>query len=365
MRCSAPPPTQVTARFEERGLFAVAPTTILGMATRYSLGERGAINLIGLYQREQSAFTRPALGFEASANLIGGVNTELHFKPGWVNSFLNKLVTKEASAPSLFDVNAELALHQARPEPLGAGLPGGVRGRGRRRREPAGDPVGVRQPAPAGHGTRRHRVRRRLRPRRRGGAHVAESGPGPRRQRPGAPPAGHRHADPAGGARRGRRRPSCISTLHADTAGGIVQQNNSSRWSLPRRDFSPALALDGHLAEPHRARPQQRRLPGVLAVSAGGRSGQRGRPAGWCSTWARSARTPWRSRPTSFTRERRGHRLHRSAAGGRWDGSTPSAPTSASSTPRPTTSAFSGIDRTASRKRGWAPSSSCRCAAAP
>ena len=40
---------QVTARFEERGLFAVAPTTILGMATRYSLGERGAINLIGLY----------------------------------------------------------------------------------------------------------------------------------------------------------------------------------------------------------------------------------------------------------------------------------------------------------------------------
>ena len=28
-------------------------------------------------------------------------------------------------------------------------------------------------------------------------------------------------------------------TLHADTAGGIVQRNNSSRWSLPRRDFRP------------------------------------------------------------------------------------------------------------------------------
>ncbi len=27
--------------------------------------------------------------------------------------------------------------------------------------------------------------------------------------------------------------------LHADTAGGIVQQDNSSRWSLPRRDFFP------------------------------------------------------------------------------------------------------------------------------
>ena len=28
-------------------------------------------------------------------------------------------------------------------------------------------------------------------------------------------------------------------TLHADTAGGIVQQNNASRWTLPRRDFRP------------------------------------------------------------------------------------------------------------------------------
>ena len=110
---------QVTARFEEQGLFAVAPTSILGMATRYSLGDRGAINLIGMYQREQSAFTRPALGFEASANLIGGVNTELHFKPTWVNSFLNKLVTKEASAPSLFDVNAEFAF--TKPDPNRSG----------------------------------------------------------------------------------------------------------------------------------------------------------------------------------------------------------------------------------------------------
>ena len=203
MRCSAPPPTQVTARFEERGLFAVAPTTILGMATRYSLGERGAINLIGLYQREQSAFTRPALGFEASANLIGGVNTELHFKPRWVNSFLNKLVTKEVSAPSLFDVNAELAFTKPDPNRSGQAYVEEFEGE-------AGVDVSLRETQwefgsrpQQGTGTRRHRVRRRLQPRRRGGPHVAESGPGPQRQRAGAPPAGHRHADPAGGAGRG------------------------------------------------------------------------------------------------------------------------------------------------------------------
>ena len=100
---------QVTARFEEQGIFAVAPTTILGLATTYNLGDVGAVNLIGMYQREQSAFNRPPLGFEASANLIGGVNTALHFKPGGVSRFLNRLTTRPATAPSLFDINAEFA----------------------------------------------------------------------------------------------------------------------------------------------------------------------------------------------------------------------------------------------------------------
>ena len=41
------------------------------------------------------------------------------------------------------------------------------------------------------------------------------------------------------------------STLHADTAGGIVEQNNHSNWSLPARPQAP-LALDGHGAQHHR-----------------------------------------------------------------------------------------------------------------
>src|SRR4051812_36290760 len=110
---------QVTARFEEQGLFAVAPTTILGMSTRYSLGGVGDINLIGMYQREQSAFNRPPLGFEASANLIGGINTALHFKPSGVSRFLNRLTTRPAVAPSLLDVNAEFAF--TKPDPNRSG----------------------------------------------------------------------------------------------------------------------------------------------------------------------------------------------------------------------------------------------------
>src|ERR687898_326302 len=101
---------EVSVKFEEQELFAVAPTSIFGLSTRYSLGDHGEINLLGMYQREQSAFNRPPLGFEASANLIGGINTELHFKPGGVSRFLSRLTTKPAVAPSLLDLNAEFAL---------------------------------------------------------------------------------------------------------------------------------------------------------------------------------------------------------------------------------------------------------------
>ena len=42
----------VSARFEQQDAFAVAPTSILGFTSRYSLGERGAVNFIGMLQRE-------------------------------------------------------------------------------------------------------------------------------------------------------------------------------------------------------------------------------------------------------------------------------------------------------------------------
>ncbi len=229
---------QVTARFEERGLFAVAPTTIFGMATRYSLGDRGAVNLIGLYQREQSAFTRPALGFEASANLIGGVNTELHFKPSWLTGALNKLVTKASTAPSLLDVNAEVAFTKPDPNRSGqayleefeadAGLIVSLRESqwefGSRPQQAAGlEDIGF-----AGGFDREDAV----------ALTWQNLVPGP-----GGSALELRPQDIDTLIRlvgRGEE-PETIMflTLHADTAGGIVQRNNASRWSLPQRDFRP------------------------------------------------------------------------------------------------------------------------------
>jgi len=62
--------TTVTARFEERGVFAVAPTTIYGLTSTYKVGDAGTFNFIGIYQQENTVFNRPPVGFEPSANLV-------------------------------------------------------------------------------------------------------------------------------------------------------------------------------------------------------------------------------------------------------------------------------------------------------
>ena len=229
---------QVVARFEERGIFAVAPTTIFGLTTRYSLGDLGAVNILGLYQKEQTAFNRPALGFEASANLIGGVNTELHFKPSGITNFLNKLTSRPATAPSLLDVNAEFAFTKPDPNRSGqayleefeseAGLvvpldetrwefgsrpqqPNGLEDIGFAAGFDLADAVAMTWqnliPGPGG---------------------------GALELRPQDIDALIRIA-----GRTEERETVMYLTLHADTAGGIVQRNNSSRWSQPRRFNRP------------------------------------------------------------------------------------------------------------------------------
>jgi hypothetical protein len=229
---------QVTARFEERGLFAVAPTTILGLSTRYSLGDRGAINLIGLYQREQSAFTRPALGFEASANLIGGVNTQLHFKSAAISRFLSHLTTKAADAPSLLDVNAEFAFTKPDPNRSGQAYLEEFE-------TDAGLVVPLRESAWE-FGSRPQQA-----------TGLESIGFGGGFDSADAVALTWQNLIPAGNGRAQELHPQDIDTLirlagqsaepetimyltlHADTAGGIVQRDNHSRWSLPERDFKP------------------------------------------------------------------------------------------------------------------------------
>jgi motility/secretion related protein SprA len=230
---------QITARYEEQGLFAVAPTTILGLATTYSLGEVGAFHLIGMYQREQSAFNRPPLGFEATANLIGGARTELHFKPSGISRFLSSLTSRPATAGSLLDVNAEFAFTKPDANRSGqaymeefeadAGLPLSLVETAWEFGSPPGSPAGLEafgfaggfDPADAVALTWQNLV---VDPSTKQAVEIEPQDIDTLIRTSG---------------RSGQRETVMFMTLHADTAGGIVQRNNSSRWTLPRRDGRP------------------------------------------------------------------------------------------------------------------------------
>ncbi|HEX2217300.1 MAG TPA: cell surface protein SprA [Gemmatimonadales bacterium] len=231
--------SQVSVRFEEQGIFAVAPTSIFGLSTSYSLGETGSVNLIGMYQREASAFNRPPLGFEATANLITGINTDLQFRSQGLTRLLNGLTSRPATAPSTLRINGEAALTAPDPNRSGQAYIEEFE-------TEAGVPISLAENAwefgsaprdPAG---------------------VAEFGFAAGFELDDAVALTWQNLVPVPGtnqaleirpesidtliriAGRGERlETGMFMTLHADTAGGVVQRNNASRWSLPERPFRP------------------------------------------------------------------------------------------------------------------------------
>ncbi len=112
-------PAQVRAQFEERAAFSLAPTTTYGLSARYDLGAVGQVNLLGIFQREQSTFTRPPLGFEPSSGFIGGISTQLRFQPEWITRFMDALPGVHTTVPSALSVNGELAISKPSPNRFG------------------------------------------------------------------------------------------------------------------------------------------------------------------------------------------------------------------------------------------------------
>jgi hypothetical protein len=230
---------QVTVRFEEQGIFAIAPTSIFGLSTRYSLGNVGSVNFIGMYQKESSAFNRPPLGFEATANLITGINTDLKFRSDGLSRLLSGLTSRPAVAPSQINLNAEFALTKPDPNRSGqaymeefeseAGVPLSLAEAAWEFGSGPGSPLGAESFGFAGGFLPDDAVAltwQNLVP-------VGNTGQA-LEIRPEDIDTLIRIV-----GRGERLETTLFMTLHADTAGGVVQRNNASRWSLPRRDFRP------------------------------------------------------------------------------------------------------------------------------
>jgi hypothetical protein len=229
----------VTARFEQRGFFAVAPTSIMGLSARYALGDVGGINVVGLYQSEATAFNRPPLGFEPTASLIGGIATDLRFNLPGVSRFLDGFIKGPRLARSTLDIDAELAF--SRPDPNRSGeayleefendesLPLALRENawqfGSRPSSSQGaEPFGFAAGFDSANAVQL--IWQNLVPDGRGGVRELR------------PTDIDTNIVIRGGASIGSETVMYLA-FHADTAGGIVAFNNDAAWSQPRRDFAP------------------------------------------------------------------------------------------------------------------------------
>jgi len=96
-------------RFEQKPIFQVQPTSIVGLTGEYSFGEVGSIDFIGLLQREGSVLNRPELGLEPGAVSLGGVMADFVFEPAALDRFVNSLPGISTDIRSSVAFEAEFA----------------------------------------------------------------------------------------------------------------------------------------------------------------------------------------------------------------------------------------------------------------
>ena len=229
----------VTARFEERAFFAVAPTTIAGLTAKWQVGRFGTVEALGLYQAEATAFNRPPLGFEPTASLIGGAVADFRFNVPSVSRFLNRLTGRGSTASSSLGLTAELAFSRPDPNRSGEAFLEEFENDGARSLSLAelawiagSRPKSISGVEALGLGSSFdladavQLVWQNLIPNGKGGA--VEIAP--------------QDIDTLIATTSSRVRALetvLYMTFHADTAGGQVDFNNKAHWSQPRRDFRP------------------------------------------------------------------------------------------------------------------------------
>ncbi|MDH3426980.1 MAG: hypothetical protein OEM23_00965, partial [Gemmatimonadota bacterium] len=96
-------------RFEQKPIFQVQPTSIVGLTGEYSLGAIGSIDFAGLLQREGSVLNRPELGLEPSAVSLGGIMANLDFESGALDRFVNSLPGVSTAVASRIRFDGEIA----------------------------------------------------------------------------------------------------------------------------------------------------------------------------------------------------------------------------------------------------------------
>lgn len=112
------PNANVRATWEQRSLFQVTPTQVFGVRTSTELGRRGGLDLLGLYQSERTVVTRPILGTEPGAALLGGLSGRYDTPVGWLDRFLERVPGLNFDGASSFTADGEVAISVPNPNTL-------------------------------------------------------------------------------------------------------------------------------------------------------------------------------------------------------------------------------------------------------
>ncbi|MGD8322050.1 MAG: hypothetical protein PVJ02_16490, partial [Gemmatimonadota bacterium] len=113
------PDASVRATWEQRSLFQVSPTQVFGLHTHAALGRSAGIDLLTLYQSERTVVTRPTLGTEPGAALMGGVSGDASTGMAWFDRFLDRIPGLRLDGRSTVSVNGEMAVSLPNPNTRG------------------------------------------------------------------------------------------------------------------------------------------------------------------------------------------------------------------------------------------------------
>ena len=112
------PDATVRATWEQRSLFQVTPTQVVGLRTSSALGNRGGIDFLGLYQSERTIVNRPILGTEPGAALLSGLSGRYDASLSWFDRFLEQVPGLNFDGASSFSADGEVALSIPNPNTL-------------------------------------------------------------------------------------------------------------------------------------------------------------------------------------------------------------------------------------------------------
>lgn len=114
------PEAVIRATWEQRSLFQISPTQVFGLRTHLDLGSGAGVDFLGLYQSERSVVTRPQLGTEPAAALLGGVGARLSTNVAWLDRVLEAMPGLRFEGRASFSASGELAFSVPNPNTRGA-----------------------------------------------------------------------------------------------------------------------------------------------------------------------------------------------------------------------------------------------------